>query len=55
MLVERLAGDPELLRGMARAYLDRERTLVGYLTDRWVHHVEDEWVPRLRGEARAVA
>jgi hypothetical protein len=55
VLIERLAGDAELLRGLARAYLDRERTLVGYLTDRWVNYLDEEWVPRLRGEPRAVA
>jgi hypothetical protein len=53
VVVERLANDPDLLRGLARAYLDWDSTLLGYLTDRWVHHVEDEWVPRIRGEAVA--
>lgn len=51
VLIERLAADRELLRGLARSYLDWDNTLLGYLTDRWVHHVEDEWLPRIRGEA----
>ena len=51
VLVERLAGDPDLLRGLARAYLDRDRTLLGYLTDRWVRHLDEEWVPRIRAAA----
>jgi len=50
VLVERLAGDPESLRGLARAYLGWDNTLVGYLTDRWVHYLDEEWVPKLRGE-----
>lgn len=53
VLVERLATDRELLRGLARAYLDWDNTLLGYLTDRWVHYLADEWVPRIRGEAVA--
>jgi hypothetical protein len=47
VLIERLAGRPELLRGLARAYLDWDSTLLGYLTDRWVHHLAEEWVPRI--------
>lgn len=52
-LVERLANDPELLRGLARAYLDWDSTLLGYLTDRWVQHLAAEWVPKLRDQAVA--
>jgi hypothetical protein len=55
VLVERLAGDAELLRGLARAYLDWDNTILGYLTDRWVQYLDMEWVPRIRGEAEAVA
>jgi hypothetical protein len=55
VLIERLAADPDLLRGLSRAYLDWDRTLLGYLTDRWVHYLEAEWVPRLLSEAQAVA
>lgn len=51
LLVERLANDPELLRELARAYLDWDSTLVGYLTDRWVQYLAAEWVPKLRGQA----
>lgn len=54
VLVERLAGDPNLLRGLARAYLDWDNTIFGYLTDRWVSYLDAEWVPRIRGEQQAV-
>jgi hypothetical protein len=54
VLIERLAGDADLLRGLARAYLDWDNTLLGYLTDRWVQYLNAEWVPRIRGEAEAV-
>lgn len=53
VLIERLAADPDLLRGLARSYLDWDNTLLGYLTDRWVHFLDEEWVPRLRSEAVA--
>ena len=55
VLIERLATDPKMLRGLSRAYLDWDNTLLGYLTDRWVHYLDDAWVPRLRGEPAAVA
>jgi len=54
VLVERLAGDADLLRGLARAYLDWDNTILGYLTDRWVQYLDAEWLPRIRGEAEAV-
>jgi hypothetical protein len=54
VLVERLAGNPDCLRGLAHAYLNWDGSLLDYLNDRWVQYVEDEWVPRLREETAAV-
>jgi Putative amidoligase enzyme len=54
VLVERLAGDAELLRGLARAYLDWDSTILGYLTDRWVTYLDEEWVPKIRRGRQAV-
>jgi len=49
VLVERLAADTELSERFAREYLGWESTLIGYLGDRWVKHVAEEWVPLLQG------
>jgi hypothetical protein len=54
VLVERLANHPEMLRGLADAYLNWDGSLLDYLNDRWVRYVEDEWVTRLRGQPAAV-
>jgi hypothetical protein len=47
LLVERLAGDPGLVRRLSRTYLDWDSTLVGYLSDSWVKQLDAEWVPKL--------
>lgn len=52
VLVERLADDPDLTARFAREYLGWESSVAGYLGDRWVRHVEEAWLPLLRGEAR---
>lgn len=54
VLVERLAADADRLARLARAYLDWDNSLVGYLTDRWVQYLDDEWVPVLRREPEAL-
>jgi hypothetical protein len=43
VLVERLAGD----------YRGWDNTVMGYLADRRFHHVDEDWVPALRGAAPA--
>lgn len=48
VLVERLAGSPELMNRLSRAYLDWDDSVMGYLSDRWVHHLDEQWVPVLR-------
>jgi hypothetical protein len=48
VLVERLAVGPELVARLSRAYLDWEGSVLGYLGDQWVHHLDEEWVPILR-------
>lgn len=50
VLVERLADDPALAAGFAAEYLGWEDSILGYLGDRWVRHVEGEWLPRLGHE-----
>jgi hypothetical protein len=47
VLVERLAADPELTARFARDYLGWEGSVAGYLEDRWVRHVGEEWIPLL--------
>ena len=54
LLIERLATDGEALAQLSRAYLEWDNTVLGYLSDRWVHYLDEEWVPRLRGEPLAV-
>jgi hypothetical protein len=49
VLVERLAADPDLSARLASDYLGWEGSVAGYLGDRWVKHVDEEWIPRLRG------
>lgn len=53
VLVERLAADPDLAARFAREYLGWGVSIAGYLGDRWVRHVDEEWVPRLRGQPAA--
>jgi hypothetical protein len=48
VLVERLAAQPELMRELAREYRDWDGSVLGYLEDRWVKHLDEEWVPWLR-------
>jgi hypothetical protein len=48
VLVERLAADPALTRRFADEYLNWEGGPLGYVSDRWERHVEDNWVPLLR-------
>jgi hypothetical protein len=48
VLVERLAANAELSARLARDYLGWEGSVAGYLGDRWVKHVEGEWIPLLR-------
>jgi hypothetical protein len=55
VLVERLADNPELMGQLSRAYLDWDNTLLGYLEDRWFHFIDEQWVPRLRGEPAGFA
>jgi hypothetical protein len=47
VLVERLADDPALAARFAREYLSWEGSVLGFLGDRWEHHVEENWVPLL--------
>lgn len=54
LLIERLASDAELTAGLSRAYLDYDGGVLDYLSDGWVRHLDEEWVPKLSGE-RAVA
>jgi hypothetical protein len=49
VMVERLAAEPELVAGLARDYLGWERSITGYLGDRWVKHVDEKWAPLLAG------
>ena len=53
VLVERLAADPGLAARLARDYLGWDNTVMGYLADRWFHHVDADWVPALRGATPA--
>jgi hypothetical protein len=48
VLVERLAADADRLRGLARAYLHWDGSLLDYLSDRWVRYLDEEWVPLIR-------
>jgi hypothetical protein len=52
VLVERLADDPELAAQFAAEYLGWEDSILGYIGDRWVRHVEENWLPRLGYEPR---
>ena len=47
VLVERLADNPALAARFAREYLGWKGSVFGYLGDRWVRHVEDQWLPQL--------
>jgi hypothetical protein len=57
VLIERLASSPALTADLSRAYLDWHGSVIDFLSDRWVHHLDEEWVPRLRlgGERVAVS
>ena len=52
VLVERLAADPELSARLARDYLGWEGSVAGYFGDRWVKHVDEQWIPLLREAPR---
>jgi hypothetical protein len=52
VLVERLAANPELVARCSREYLGWDNSLTGYLGDRWVRHVHEQWIPLLREEPR---
>ncbi|HEY8504815.1 MAG TPA: amidoligase family protein [Gemmataceae bacterium] len=53
VLVERLAARPDPLRDLSRTYLDWENSVMGYLEDRWVHVLGEEWVPLLLADPSA--
>jgi hypothetical protein len=54
VLVERLADDSALLTRFASEYLGWEDSVLGYLGDRWVKHVEEEWIPQIQEETQPV-
>lgn len=55
VLVERLADDPALAARFAREYLAWEGGVLGYLSDRWERHVEENWLPLLSREPQPAA
>jgi hypothetical protein len=52
VLIERLAGNRELMERWGQVYLDWQGGLLEYLEDRWVQMVQSEWVPVLRSMER---
>jgi hypothetical protein len=53
VLVEQLADDPEATARLSRAYREWDGSVLGYLGDRWVHFLDEEWVPVLRERSAA--
>ncbi len=44
VMIEKLTARPELLAEMAKAYLEWEGSLLGYLREDWIHLIEQSWI-----------